>query len=222
MFKFTEGISETEIMDKDIVNSMSFKLDSNMSFNEATAFWNKQFDFLSEISIRDICDWIEEDFSFEYDISDMKDITDKFDNKKWGDLSEDERLEVVKDFVSKISEMLGVENVPETSWFVDDESVQGVFYSGINILGLNKCELNKPSELMNTIAHELRHAYQEQHASNPDTKMDYLYKINLANYISPMYTENGECILFNDYYNQLVEAEARAFADYFCKEVIAA
>ena len=36
-----------------------------------------------------------------------------------------------------------------------------------------------------------------------------------CNYISPLFTENGDCILFTDYQDQLVEAEARAFANLF-------
>lgn len=106
-------------------------------------------------------------------------------------------------------------------YFEDDPSNCGCYYSGLNILGINVCELSDPKELINTVAHELRHAYQEQRALNPETEMDYKYLTNLRNYISPIFTENGDYILFTDYQDQLVEAEARAFANLFSgKEMV--
>ena len=72
--------------------------------------------------------------------------------------------------------------------------------------------------MLNTISHELRHAYQDQRAMNPETEMDYKYLANLNNYVSPLFTETGECMLYIDYQDQLVEAEARAFANLFNRE----
>lgn len=72
------------------------------------------------------------------------------------------------------------------------------------------------------IDNEGSHAYQEQRAMDPETEMDYKYLTNLSNYISPLFTENGDCILFTDYQDQLVEAEARAFANLFSGEEMVA
>ena len=79
-------------------------------------------------------------------------------------------------------------------------------------------QLEDPKELLNTIAHELRHAFQRQSADNPHSDIDYIYLMNLKNYISPIILHNGKCILYTDYYNQFVEAEARAFANLFGRE----
>ena len=147
---------------------------------------------------------------------------DKFDNSKWADLSEDERMDLVEQAVSKIADILGLNEIPEVMYFEDDPSNCGYYYSGLNILGINVCELSDPKELINTVAHELRHAYQEQRAMDPETEMDYKYLTNLSNYISPLFTENGDCILFTDYQDQLVETEARAFANLFSGEEMVA
>ena len=172
--------------------------------------------------MKDILNRSEDEFSFDYDLSNMKELMDKFDNSKWADLSEDERMDLVEQAVSKIADILGLNEIPEVMYFEDDPSNCGYYYSGLNILGINVCELSDPKELINTVAHELRHAYQEQCAMDPETEMDYKYLTNLSNYISPLFTENGDCILFTDYQDQLVEAEARAFANLFSGEEMVA
>ena len=48
-----------------------------------------------------------------------------------------------------------------------------------------------------------------------------LYKVNWQNYISPVFNENGEFMLYTDYFSKYIEAEARAFAGIFDKEIVA-
>lgn len=222
MFKFGEGVFGDEIKDTEIIQNDIPTFDTNISIDDATAFWDKQFEAVPEISMKDILNRSEEEFSFDYDLSDMREVLDKFGEETWADLSEDERMDLVEQAVSKIAEVLGLNEIPEVMYFEDDPGNCGYYYSGLNILGINVCELSDPKELINTVAHELRHAYQEQRALNPETEMDYKYLTNLSNYISPLFTENGDCILFTDYQDQLVEAEARAFANLFDgKEMVA-
>lgn len=221
MFKFGEGVFNDEIKDTEISQNETPVFETDISVEEATAFWDKQFESVPEISMKDILDHDEEEFEFDYDISDMNNLLDKFDESRWLDLSEDEKVELVDQLVAKIAEKLGLNEFPEVMYFEDDPGNCGYYYSGLNMLGINVCELNEPKELINTVAHELRHAYQEQRALNPETEMDYKYLTNLSNYISPLFTETGDCILFADYQDQLVEAEARAFANIFSREEMA-
>lgn len=219
MFKFGEGALGDEIKDTEIVNNDFPVFESNITVEDATAFWDKQFETVPEISMKDILNKNEEDFSFEdFDIAELSEIISKFDENIWSDLSLEERIDIVKSAVEKISGKLELEEIPEVIYFEDDPSNCGYYYEGLNMLGINSCELDYPKELLNTISHELRHAYQRQRASNPETEMDYKYLANLNNYISPLFTETGECILFTDYQDQLVEAEARAFANMFSRE----
>jgi hypothetical protein len=222
MFKFGEGVFGDEIKHTESIQNDIPTFDTNISIEDATAFWDKQFESVPEIPMKDILNRSEDEFSFDYDLSNMKELMDKFDNSKWADLSEDERMDLVEQAVSKIADILGLNEIPEVMYFEDDPSNCGYYYSGLNILGINVCELSDPKELINTVAHELRHAYQEQRAMNPETEMDYKYLTNLSNYISPLFTENGDCILFTDYQDQLVEAEARAFANLFSGEEMVA
>ena len=66
---------------------------------------------------------------------------------------------------------------------------------------------------MNTVAHEMRHAYQWERSRNPERPEDILYLYNFDNYISPVPLGNGKYLFVVDYMNQYIEAEARAFAD---------
>lgn len=75
---------------------------------------------------------------------------------------------------------------------------------------LNRNILNNPKE----VAHEARHVYQYQRACIGETRDDVLYAINFLNYIEPVQVD-GKYVNFNDYQNQLLEAEARAFAKMF-------
>ncbi|MBR4731557.1 MAG: InlB B-repeat-containing protein [Lachnospiraceae bacterium] len=77
-------------------------------------------------------------------------------------------------------------------------------------------------ELALTIAHELRHAYQHQRAKNPQGKTDYLYAYNFgelgysrANYIAPIKNASGKYVNYNEYQDQLVEAEAFGIEELF-------
>lgn len=222
MFKFGERSLGDEIKDTEVSVSDVPMCDTQISLEEAMTFWDKQFESAPEISMKDILNRSEEEFSFDYDLSDMRDTLDKFGEKVWVDLSENEQIELVEQVVYRIAEILGLNEIPEVIYFEDDPSNCGYYYSGLNILGINVCELSDSKELINTVAHELRHAYQEQRALNPETEMDYRYLTNLSNYISPIFTENEDCILFTDYQDQLVEAEARAFANLFDgKEMVA-
>lgn len=219
MFKFGEGALGDEIRVTEVAVNEFPVFESNFSVDDAKAFWEKQFESVPEISMKDILNRSEDEFTFDnFDITELSDVIEKFDEKYWDDLSLEERMDVVNNAVDKISEKLGLNENPEVVFFEDDPSNCGYYYSGLNMLGINSGELDNPKELINTISHELRHAYQGQHALNPESEMDYKYLANLNNYISPLFTETGECILFTDYQDQLVEAEARAFANMFSRE----
>lgn len=222
MFKFGEGALGDEISDTEIMVNEFPVFESSLSVDDAKAFWEKQFESVPEISMKDILNRSEDEFTFDdFDIAELSEVIESFDEKYWAGLSVEERMDIVNEAVDRISEKLELKEIPEVVFFEDDPSNCGYYYSGLNMLGVNSCELDTPKELLNTISHELRHAYQEQRALNPETEMDYKYLANLNNYVSPLFTETGDCILFTDYQDQLVEAEARAFANMFCKEGVA-
>ena len=214
MIRFSEGVTEGQFETRDLFENKVPSFDTNISTDDAVAFWNKEFMSLSDVSILDILNYDEESFSFDIDISDNKELLNNFKESNWNDLSDEERKEAVSELTKKIAEKLELKEIPTIEFYNADPSDCGYYDADQNVLGINSCELDDPTELVNTIAHELRHAYQHEHANNPESHTDDLYRINFAYYIRPMFTDDGECLLFYDYQNQFVEAEARAFANY--------
>lgn len=124
------GSSETKslIMGMMVLKLQEYRMSSP---EEAMSFWDKQFESVPEISMKDILNRSEDEFSFDYDLSNMKELMDKFDNSKWADLSEDERMDFVEQAVSKIADILSLNEIPEVMYFEDDPSNCGYYYSGL-------------------------------------------------------------------------------------------
>ncbi len=219
MFKFGEINNTSELNNLDVLNKVEPKFDTNMSVEDARSYWNQMFFEPKDVSITDILDHYEDEFTFDdFDVSDMNELLDKFKPDTWNEFTTDKKVELVNKLVEVISDKLRLENAPEVLYYEDDPSSRGVYYDSFDVLGLNECLLEDSEQLVVTTAHELRHAFQHQRAESPQNYEDFLYRINLANYISPMFNKDGECILYTDYACQFVEAEARAFSNLFKRE----
>lgn len=214
MIKFTDVANgEINHAEKTVENMST--TEAGLTLDEAKEYWDDVFEQRDEITLADILNKSESEFSFNFDIEDFKEILEQFKIDNWDIKTDSEKMDLVEELKDKICEKLGIENPPEIEFFEDDYSNCGFFYAPLNVFGINVCELKDPRELVNTIAHELRHAYQQMRAENPKTEMDNLYRANFAQYISPIFDEEGNCLFFTDYEGQLVEAEARAFAKLF-------
>ena len=72
MFKFGEGALGDEIKDTEISFSEVPMFNTDISPEEAMSFWDKQFESVPEIPMKDILNRSEDEFSFDYDLSNMK------------------------------------------------------------------------------------------------------------------------------------------------------
>lgn len=215
MIKFDDM---TEIfVNKDVDVSEKYKniiSVENMSDGDVLDFWDKEFekawedaeynDFLSEIF-----DYSEDEIEIDFEIDDrILSILEKFDVENWDDLNRTEQISNIKELIKEVGEKLGLKKIPEMLLFEDAEGVYGAYASEINLISLNIAYFDDPKELVDTITHELRHAYQKIRAGILETREDRLFKCNIENYISPD-------ICFTDYQDQYVEVDARAFASIF-------
>lgn len=218
MIKFDDM---TEILvNKDVDVSEKYKniiSVENMSDGDVLDFWNKEFekawedaeyndsnDFLSEIF-----DCSEDEIEIDFEMDDrILSILEKFDVENWDDLNRTEQISNIKELIKEVGEKLGLKKIPEMLLFEDAEGVYGAYASEINLISLNIAYFDDPKELVDTITHELRHAYQKIRAGILETREDRLFKCNIENYISPD-------ICFTDYQDQYVEVDARAFASIF-------
>jgi len=212
----------------DTLNSFKdIKSVDSLSADKVRGFWDKLFgkketykpdendNYFSEVFGR-----TSDEFQFDFEMGlELRNGLEKFNYARWGILSERERITTIKDFASSLSEKLGLENPPRIEFFTGPQDSCGAYNFGTNTITLNRTLLYDPVEAVDTIAHETWHAYQHQRASAMETRQDYLYKLNFDNYVSPVPLGDGKYLFFPDYQEQLVEAEARAFASIFREEV---
>lgn len=183
-------------------------------FKEKTVKELTEDDLLSEIYGK-----AESDFSFDFVLDeDLEDELNVFYSPEWFELSEEEKYLAKKNLVNTLSSKLEIKDSPKLSFYDGPEADCGSFNPGENTIRMNLFQLSDPEELVNTIAHEMRHAYQFQRAMNPETRVDLLYLVNFDNYITPIPIGEGKYLFFTDYQDQYIEAEARAFANLFGKE----
>lgn len=147
---------------------------------------------------------------YSYDANRLDASLESFQEENWEKLSLDEQKAAMNDLADYVKDAIGLENPPDIVYYNNpvDGDYGGYTYE-TNTLAVNEHMLYDNDEAADTIAHELWHAYQHQRAANPQNARDYQYQYGFEHYIRP---EDGG---FNAYQEQLVEAEARAFAQQF-------
>ena len=203
------------------------------SFEDASAYWDNKFCSVHEKNIaekydlndvteeqlqRDVYGRSEEEFSFkdfDFDSPDIEESLIWFSFPRWTFLDEQGRRDCVEDFASVVAKELELSNPPNVGFFSGDPCECGYYDPDRNVIMINRENYNHPSEIVDTIAHEMRHAYQFERALKLETYTDLLYAYNFTHYIEPR-SVMGFYINFTDYQDQFIEAEARAFASHFC------
>lgn len=134
---------------------------------------------------------------------------DNFQEDRWNDLSLEEQKQSMTDLAGYVAAETGNKNPPDIV-FRDDmnDGEYGGYNPGTNTLEINQNMLGDSAEAADTVAHEMWHAHQQQCASDPSNDRGREYQEAFDNYISPEYD-------FEGYQNQMVEAEAREFAQGF-------
>ena len=164
----------------------------------------------------------EDEFDFDFELDDeIQTVLDRFGAAKWENLSDGEKTDAINELASVIAKKLGIYEEPRIHFCDGQNGACGAFVPEENKIEINRNILTDPKEVVDTIAHEMRHAYQHQRAEMLETWQDFLYRLNFENYISPVSLADGKYLFFTDYQNQLVEAEARAFANIFTHKEVA-
>jgi len=149
------------------------------------------------------------DIDIEADAEVLEQSLERFEGDVWNNLEIYEQREAINELSDYIKNVVGFENPPTIEYYHSArEGEYGGYDSATNTLHINEYMLYNSREAADTVAHELWHAHQQECASHPKSPRDYQYQYNFENYISPEYG-------FEQYQNQLVEAEARSFAAQF-------
>jgi hypothetical protein len=136
-------------------------------------------------------------------------VLGNFEEDKWSDLSLDEQKQSMTDLAGYVANETENKNPPEII-FRDDmnDGEYGGYNPETNTLEINENMLGDSAEAADTVAHEMWHAHQQQCAMDPASEKGREYQEGFDNYISPEYD-------FEGYQNQMVEAEAREYAQGF-------
>ena len=161
--------------------------------------------------------------SYDFDGVDYLQDTERLDNsltvfqpEQWQEMDLNQQKEAMTELAEYVQEVTGLENPPTIEFYnnpVDGD--YGGYMASTNTLSVNEHMLYDSNEAADTVAHELWHAYQHERAMNPQSAKDYQYQYNFDHYISPKRDIFGRFVNFTEYQDQLVEAEARAFAEQF-------
>jgi hypothetical protein len=133
-------------------------------------------------------------------------ILNNFQREIWSDLSLDEQKRSMIDLADYVATDTKNNNPPEIVFSNDmPDGSYGGYSPDSNIIEINVNMLDDSMEAADTIAHEMWHAYQEQAVNDPNNPRAQEYQEGFDNYISPEYD-------FEGYQNQMVESEARDYA----------
>lgn len=220
----TDGLSEISEKSTDISRAyLNIKPSEQISDQDVLAFLRKEFENAHDVTrfdtydklLSDVFNCTEEEINIDFTFSDkILNLLDNFRQEKWDSLDDHELVSFINEPAKAIGEELGLDRIPIINISECDDAY-GYYDPKNNSITLNNMLLSDPIELVDTIAHELRHAYQYMRADILDTREDALYKVNFENYITPIPLPEGGWLNFLDYYNQYVEVDARAFADKF-------
>lgn len=150
-----------------------------------------------------------EDIDIEADEGRLNEAMGEFREDIWEGKSLEEQKEAMENLADYVKEVIHLDNPPAIEYYNRERNGEyGGYNPETNTLSINEYMLYNSEEAADTIAHELWHAHQYECAKNPQNALGYQYQYNFENYIS---SEMGQ----EAYENQLVEAEARAFAEQF-------
>lgn len=140
------------------------------------------------------------------DVERLDSSLESFQPETWENLTVDEQKAAMSDLADYVKDVIGFDNPPQIVYYNNPVAGDyGGYSPGTNTLEVNEYMLYDSDEAADTVAHELWHAYQHERALNPQSAKDFQYQYGFDNYIQPD-------VDFAAYQDQLVEAEARAFA----------
>ena len=226
MIKFSETNNASELVGIRFSEAFREIRPEKTEKSDPSSYWDSLFkkrESINELTEADLLPEIfgreESEFSFDFVLDEeLENLVNFFYSPEWFDLDDEEKYQAIKQLVDTLSNKLGIKESPRLSFYDGPKSDCGSFNPIENTIRINLCQLSDPEELVDTISHETRHAYQFQRAMNPETKTDLLYHLNFEYYISPIPIGEGKYLYFTDYQDQYVEAEARAFANLFTKK----
>lgn len=138
-----------------------------------------------------------------------KETLESFANDKWENLEPDEKKMAIDKLAEYSQDILGLKEPVKIEYYANDvPGDYGGFDKEKNTLFINEKNLQDGPETADTIAHEMRHAYQYMRAEELETNRDLAFAGNFARYIRPEQNQSA-------YETQIVEKDAALYAQRF-------
>jgi hypothetical protein len=199
--ELSEMIDEAEALDIQPFEDIKPSIETPDTFPEMPINYDEVFEGLDEY------DFDGKDFN--ENSEQLNSLLDGFAEDNWNNMELEGQKEQINGLFDYVNNVLNLDNPPNIEYYNEPEQGNyGGYNPSTNTLSINEYMLYDSNEAADTVAHELWHAYQHERASNPQSPKDFQYQYGFENYIRP----DDD---FDGYQNQLVEAEARAFADQF-------
>ena len=216
-------ISMSDVGKSELSNAFkAIQPERNLSKGEAVTLVKTKFETQDENSLSDMLHNYDEtdfDLHFEFDTTIEKNM-ELFNPEQWEKLDASEKKEVITEMVELINGGLGIEGKTDVIFFEDFQDNCGWYNEHYRTIGVNEATFSDSLEVLDTIAHEMKHAFQRFRADKAETNMDKFYKYSFEHYISPIEDVYGNFVNFFEYYDQFIEAEARAVAKIFTGKVV--
>lgn len=206
--KYTEDEIQSEMFsefDQQGLLRESLEEDYNDDFSEDDEYDDKSERYLN-IPDEDIKNTVNS-VDLENEMEKLDVILDDFQRDNWEDYNIDQQKCSISNLAEELIEKIGFNEPPKIEYYnLPEFGDYGFFDGNKNTLSINEYMMSDSEETADTVAHELWHAHQMEIADNALSDKSEDYAANFEFYIPPE-------LCFDAYQDQLIEAEARAFAD---------
>lgn len=139
----------------------------------------------------------------------LEEVINSFQSDTWDTLSDEQRKGCISSLADYVVSDLQLDNPPRINYYYREPSNGSISYgfynSRDNTININTYTMGNAIETADTVAHEMRHAWQRERAANPVTDEDRAFAHNFRNYIQYEIDPAR-------YRNQPVERDARQYA----------
>lgn len=144
--------------------------------------------------------------------------TQAYNKTTWNKASIEQRKDILTKYLADLSAICGVTVLSSINFYLGPSSERGSYAHSQKLVSINENYLTRTDsyQIMQTVVHEMRHAYQHAAVDDPDSyevSMETIeqWKNNFSNYIS---TRDGKTS-YSEYVSQPVEYDAKNFAKQF-------
>ena len=144
--------------------------------------------------------------------------TQEYNKNTWNKASIEERKNILTKYLAELSIIYGVTVSSSINFYSGSNSERGSYAHSKRLVSINEKYLTRADsyQIMQTVVHEMRHAYQHAAVDNPDSyevsrETIRQWKNNFSNYKS---TSDGHTT-YSEYVSQPVEYDAKNFAKQF-------